>query len=303
LDYFCQTRLTKTLPHSDEQFFSSFGIANKHFNEFLRYSSQRAIPKASFYEFGAGWDLTVPLAYYAFGIERQTIVDIRSNVHFDLINDSISRFAKHNAKLESMTGHSLRPIDPLSGLGVKELEECLGITYLAPVDARNTGLSSESFDFISNTSTLEHIPEADLPILFAECRRLLRVDGVMGCAVDLRDHFCDADSRISPYHFLRYSTGAWARINSSLHFQNRLRYPDYLKLAAVSGLELVSHNTREPTPDDLAILRAMTLPSAFQMRYSLEEIGVKSLYMVLRRAEGNPQYPSKYGPTFSAPAL
>ena len=42
------------------------------------------------------------------------------------------------------------------------------------LDARATGLPAGSVDFVTSTSTLEHIPEDDLVPLLAECRRLLR---------------------------------------------------------------------------------------------------------------------------------
>jgi hypothetical protein len=41
------------------------------------------LARSHFYEFGAGWDLLVPLSYYVFGVERQTLVDIRRNVRLD----------------------------------------------------------------------------------------------------------------------------------------------------------------------------------------------------------------------------
>ena len=55
--------------------------------------------------------------------------------------------------------------------------EAFGIDYLAPRDARATGLDAESIDFVTSTNTLDaRIPRKTGTIL-RECRRLLRLTG------------------------------------------------------------------------------------------------------------------------------
>lgn len=296
LDYLFQTRVTKSLPHSDEQFINSVAIANGNFNTFLEHGSSRDLSKAIFYEFGCGWDLTGPLAYYAFGVEHQTLIDIRPNLHFELIENSIDKFSRHKSKLEELVGRPLRPISPLRLKTHRELRDKLGITYIAPLHATDTKIASESFDFISNTSTLEHIPEVDIGKILVECRRLLKRDGVMCCRVDLRDHFCDFDSNIGPHNFLKFSDSFWACFNSSFHFLNRLRYPDYIRLVKMSGLAIVAQRATPPTSADLEILRSMRLATSFRMRYSLEELAAKGLYLLLRKGDptsGDLEVPKK----------
>ena len=107
--------------------------------------------------------------------------------------------------------------------------------------------SKETVDFVTSTDVCEHIPEADLAQIFRECRRLLRPGGAVSCRIDLQDHYAYFDPNLSRYHFLRFSDRAWGLVNSPLHFQNRLREPDYLRLVRESGLEVVSWTPSGPS--------------------------------------------------------
>jgi SAM-dependent methyltransferase len=224
-----------------------------------------------FYEFGAGWDLAVPLSFWALGVERQILVDRRPNVRVELVNTSIERLARLRAE------HGLRdPGGPIASL--EELEARFGIRYLAPRDARATALPAGSVDFVSSTSTLEHVPAEELVPLLAECNRLLRPDGAVSSRIDLSDHYSHFDVSLSPYNFLRFDDRRWRLANSSLLFQNRLRRPDYLASFRAAGLTVVAEKAWRPDealpgdlaerfrayePEDLAVvgLRLVAVPS------------------------------------------
>jgi SAM-dependent methyltransferase len=225
-----------------------------------------------FYEFGAGWDLAIPLSYAGLGVGRQVLVDIRPSARVELVNETIVLLER---KLGPLGG-------PVSSLA--ELEERFGITYLAPRDARATGLESESIDFVTSTDVCEHIPEDDLAQIFRECRRLLRPGGAISCRIDLQDHYAYFDRGLSRYHFLRFSDRAWRLVNSSLHFQNRLREPDYRRLVEGARLEIVSWRPSGPSPEGLAELEAMELAPRFRKGYTPEELGVTVLSFIARRA-------------------
>jgi len=77
LNYFFQTYVTKTLPTSDAEFVAHVSYAKKHIGAINRHYD-RPIGEATFYEFGAGWDMIIPLAFYGLGVEYQILVDIRN---------------------------------------------------------------------------------------------------------------------------------------------------------------------------------------------------------------------------------
>jgi SAM-dependent methyltransferase len=237
--------------------------------------------EATFYEFGAGWDLAIPLAYGLLGVGRQVLVDIRPSARVELVNDSLASFERLGRELEGIAGSELRPPGgPISRL--EELEERFGIRYLAPCDARGTGLPAESIDFVSSTDTCEHIPGTELAEIFRECHRLLRPGGAFSCRIDLQDHYAYFDRSLSKYNFLRYSDRAWSLVNSPLHHQNRLRSPEYLQLVRDAGFELVAERPSGPSEAGLKELESLPLAPRFR-RFPPEELGVTVLSFVAVR--------------------
>jgi SAM-dependent methyltransferase len=154
---------------------------------------------------------------------------------------------------------------------------------MAPLDARNTGLPSESMDLITSNSTLEHVPRDDIAPLLTECRRLLRDDGVICFRIDYEDHYAIGDDEITGYNFLRYSESGWERYNSRLQYQNRLRHPDYLELFEQQGLSVVHVETLDYAPEVLADLEKSPIHDRFR-RYSLTDLGKRKATFLLRKS-------------------
>src|SRR5215207_6448248 len=140
LNYVLQRRVLKSLPASDQAFRRKVSRAFQHFEAFAELGPRRPVHEAVFYEFGAGWDLAVQLAYWALGVERQTIVDIRPMLRLELVNDTIAKLERLRSVLEEEAGRELRAPGSAGLRGLEDLRERNGIVYLAPRDARDTGL-------------------------------------------------------------------------------------------------------------------------------------------------------------------
>ncbi len=284
LNYLFQRHVAHSLPAGESAFRRKFSRARQHLQAYEEHGPGTSRGEAVFYEFGAGWDLAIPLSYACLGVGRQVLVDIRPSARVELVNESLGVFGRLWDELEREAGRELRRLGgPVASLA--ELEERLGIAYLAPRDARATGFPAESIDFVSSTDTCEHIPEDDLARIFAECGRLLRPGGVFSCRIDLQDHYAYFDRSLSRYNFLRFSDRGWRLVSSPLHFQNRLRAPDYLRLVREAGLELVSEQPSGPSEEGLVELRSLPLAPKFSRGYTLEELGVTVLSFVARRLE------------------
>lgn len=174
-----------------------------------------------------------------------------------------------------------RPGPPLRSRA--ELETRFGIRYLAPCDARATGLPSASVDFASSTSTLEHIPEPDIVPILAECRRLLRPDGVLSARIDMRDHFAYADPGVSPYSFLRYSPRVWRLLNSRLYFRNRLRLPNHLRLIEAAGIRARRGRRKSAGRESAGGTRSVPVADAFR-GYSGKDLATSTAFVIARPA-------------------
>lgn len=282
LNYVFQRHVLRSFPIGDAGLRQKFTRALAHLGAYSEHGPGVPLGEATFFEFGAGWDLAIPLAYALLGVGHQVLVDIRPSARLELVNESIASFERLRPELEAAAGRSLRELGgPVASIA--ELEPRFGIRYLAPCDARDTGLPAESVELVSSTDTCEHIPAADLAGIFAECRRLLRPGGVFSCRIDLQDHYSYFDRSLSRYHFLRFSDRVWRFIDSPLHFQNRLRAPEYLRLVREAGFDLVVENPSGPNEQGREELR--TLPLAERFRgFSVDELGVTILSFVARPA-------------------
>lgn len=281
VNYWFQRNLTRTLPRSGSNLHLHIELPSRHLQMFKKHGAC-PVGEATFFEFGAGWDLIGPLTYYALGVNKQVLIDIRSNLRFELVEQAWADLNQRRDEIERVSGMPARDLGTEPPDSEEALKERFGISYMAPYDARDTGLPAESFDFISSTDTVEHIPRPDLERIFVESARLLRRKGLISCTIDLQDIYSYFDPSISRYNFLKFSDRAWGLANSGLHYQNRLRLSDYLEMIDAAGLEIVDKTIEEPTPEDLAELRSLSLAPRFR-GYSLETLGAKNAHLVAQR--------------------
>jgi len=188
LNYFLQRHVSKNYPRSEKDFLHWIDIAAQHFHVFVEHGSANNLSDVTFYEFGAGWDLLILLAYHAFGVNRQIVVDINPLIHLELVSDTLRRFSACKGKLEASLNRTLRDLGGPPLRSVAELRKRFGIIYHAPLDARSTGLQPSYVDFISSTATLEHIPPSDIYHILVECSGILKPGGIMSHRVDMVDH-------------------------------------------------------------------------------------------------------------------
>ena len=271
LNYLLQRHVTRNLPAPDAVLRMHVEEALEHFHALRRHAPALDPRDAVLYEFGAGWDLVGPVTLAMSGIGRQIVVDIRENLRLDLVNDTLHRVP---AVLDGP------PVAPVSS--TEELERRLGIRYVAPCDARATGMPASSVDMVSSTFTLEHISAPDIAAILRESARLLRPGGLVSCAIDMKDHYSYFDDGLGPYHFLSMRDRVWRFLNPDLHYQNRLRLPDYQRLFAEAGLTAVAENVKQPTDAERRQLDAIDLAPRFR-RYRADDLAALELRLLCAR--------------------
>ncbi len=286
LNYLFQKYVTRTLPPPDTKFASMVSVARTHIDLLGQYW-RRPLSQATFYEFGAGWDMIVPLTFYALGVNRQILVDIRRLLRPELLNDTVAKYQRLTFDWEILRkpGYYVKG-DQSDSCAI--LKEHYGIEYKAPCDARQTGLATGSIDCITSTDTMEHIPPSSLRAILKECHRLLRDDGVMSFQIDYQDHYSYFDKSISVYNFLQYSDKSWAFFSPALQYQNRLRHRDYLDLLDQTGFDIVEERRQDGTETDSTIIERLPLDQRFKS-YSLAELAVHKSLLVARKRIGIPE--------------
>lgn len=270
LNYLFQRHVTHGVPVSDAKLATSVGMARGHLDRIGKHTTA-PVAAGHFYEFGAGWDLRLPQVLWCLGVERQTVIDIRPLVRPALVADVGRRLAARADELDLPRAPSV-PGDLAA----------LGIDYRAPCDARATGLPDRSVDRITSTNTLEHIPPDDIAAILRECRRILADDGLVSFKIDYQDHYAGFDRTISIYNFLRFEEDEWRRYNPDLHFQNRLRHADHLRLVEDAGFEVLEEQAETAGPTQRRALTDLTLASPFRDR-PLDELAISEGRLVLRK--------------------
>jgi hypothetical protein len=231
--YLLQRYVTKTLPRKLAPTTSCARLHVAHVERMRALLGD--IAEIKLMEFGAGWDLYSNLLMYCLGINCQSVLDIRRWAKPEAINSVI----KH-LQVDPPAGCLRVPTKLVSSSGLEDqLASHYGIHYLAPFDARNTGLPGASIDVIVTTSVLEHIPLPVCAEILAECRRLISRRGIMRHTIDYSDHYSHSDSKISAYNYLSFSDREWQRHNPGIHFQNRARTRDYRDLFIASDFEIL----------------------------------------------------------------
>lgn len=285
VNFLFQKHLTRGLPLSDSQILDAASIALGHLRRVQPWLA-KPVGACAFYEFGAGYDLSVALCFWALGVERQILVDIRSLAQPDCVNDVIDKLARLELPIE-FARRPLRAVRP--GALAADLAAHYGIVYRAPCDARETGLSDGSVDCITSTATLEHIPPPDIASILKECRRIAAPGAPMSFIIDYQDHYSFFDPTIGPYNFLRYSESEWRLFNPPLHFQNRLRHQNHLALFEEAGIAVVEERRVGGSEEDLEALSRVPIHPRFRA-YRPEDLAVRGseLLLVSRGATRRP---------------
>jgi SAM-dependent methyltransferase len=276
-NYLLQRYVQRSLPVQDSQLRKFAMLAAAHIEALSNYS-QKEMERAVWLEIGAGTDLAVPILLYANGADRQLTLDIKALARHFLVNAAIAGVRGLDLSLRRPPAKTIAPSEDLR----VALRHDYGINYLAPLDARRTGLPANSIDLIHSTNTLEHIPAGDLRLILNECHRLLALGGLLSLHIDYRDHYSYADRGISVYNFLQYSDATWSRFNCSLQYQNRLRHPDYLKLAELCGFHVVSDRPVLPSDADMKIFAALKIDQRFSA-YDSQSASIQGSHMIMTR--------------------
>jgi methyltransferase family protein len=279
INHVMKLRFTGSLPLTRKTLLRKFQYAQAHYQSAQKYGKEQRPPRKAF-EFGAGTQPTVPLCLYMLGVEQQVCMDIKHLLHLDLLNQAIDTYKSVFPRLEEMAGCRLRPLAERPVGGPEDLQSLYGITYLAPADSADTGLEGGQFDLGFSTMVLEHVPQRYIGPMLAEHWRLTKPGGAVSLIIDLRDHYSYFDKGISNYNFLRYSPAFWRLVNSSMHFQNRLRLPEYREMVLAAGLELVHQEALPLSQKDLDTLANLDLHQHFKRGYSPSELGAKEIRLI-----------------------
>lgn len=256
INYFFQKHITKGIILRNDIFESKLSHAQKHLNNFYKYSSKK--DNISTLEIGTGWYPVVPLAFFLKGIDRIVSIDISDLLTIETLHTTVNKFILYyeKGKLKSFLGEidedryikMKKTLDENSD--PKVILKNLNIEIIVD-DARKTTFADEEFDLINSNNTFEHIYPFLLKDILKEFKRVLKSDGLMSHHIDMGDHFAHLDRTITHYNFLKFSDRQWGLIDNSIQPQSRSRISDYREMYNNLGFEIIDEEIYIENASDL----------------------------------------------------
>lgn len=241
------------------------------------------------FEVGTGRTANIPLAFWLAGAKRVITFDLNRYLRPELMLESIHACRPRLIEIVQLFKNNGVPLhqDRLQALIACESASSVltlaGIEYHAPADAAGTGLADASIDWHVSVNVLEHIPPQILIAILTEARRILRPDGLLIHQVDPSDHFAHTDHSLHAVNFLRYSESQWKRIaGNQFMYQNRLRFPEYLRMVDETGFRITASETEIDGPALSQLNKGFPVHVDFR-HYAPEDLAVTKLIFSAKR--------------------
>ena len=279
----------------------------ERFAESLRVSAQMrrhgfwTDPPPAVLDAGTGRMMVVPVVLWLLGCARWVVtVDVRRQLAPQLV---ALQHAFYRGRRKSLL--ALPEADPVAvakrldrflalwsapaaaeATLVERLLALCNVTYVAPCDAGELDMPSDSFDVQVSTHLLEHVSPEGLPRLLRNGHRLLRPGGI---AVHLIDHSDHADhlarfrANAPRFGFLRFEDQEWRKQESSYIYMNRMRSSEYMPYFESAGFDILEVGV---TVDDEAVDAIQTgeTPLASRFRDMVPaDVATRQTLLVVRK--------------------
>lgn len=174
----------------------------------------------------------------------------------ELIIEALKYFSKNKGEIIDIFGdfivmnrfESLLKLSEKKSFSLDIFLDLCRINYIAPCNAANTDLRSQSVDFYSSYCVFEHIPYDILKQILQEGNRIIAKEGLFIHKIDYSDHYSHSDKKISAINFLKFTDSEWEKYAGNKYmYVNRLRHDDFMNLFHSSGHSLLDN---QPDVDD-----------------------------------------------------
>lgn len=256
---------------------------------YLQAVNRNVVDGLSLLEVGSGWYPTLPMCFSLAGAKLVYTVDLTRHMSEPLTFQMLRALEQHLpliAELSKQPGARVSEayLRLSRTTSLDELLSAARIIYRAPQDAAAlNGLADESLDMVFSNSVLEHVPGPVIDAVMRESQRVIKKDGLAVHAVACNDHYAHFDKSISFINFLKYPADRWQFWNNRLNYQNRLRAPDFIKLAKDNGFEII-HEGRAVRPGTREALATMTIAPEFRS-YQTEDLIATTVDFVARKCK------------------
>jgi SAM-dependent methyltransferase len=248
--------------------------------------------KGVYLEIGTGWRPFLPFILHLIGADRIITLDVNRWLNeayawetFRALEERLPAIAD---RLKVKVSDLQRRYEAAKPRSKDSLLQALAVEYRCPGDARRTGLSDESVDFVCSSNVLEHVPPEILRDIHRESLRILRPGGLAVHRFNPGDHACHVDPSVTAVNFLRYSERQWHWYGGSgLAYHNRLRCIQHQSLLEEAGLIVLARVRIDPASVE-AIQNGNLVVHPDFARFHPEELAADYMCVVCTRPETIP---------------
>ncbi len=243
------------------------------------------------FEVGSGWYPALPMCSYLCGVEKVYTYDVRRHQRPELVAAAVPVIGDRLDDIAELADVSRREVnrryDHLAA-AVRDGRDVLAATegavhYVAPADARHTGLPDNSVDWSFSNTVLQHVPDPAVPELMRESMRVLRPGKFMYHSVNCGDNYAYNDPSITQLNYLQFSAAEWNLLwQNDFLYQNRLRAVDFITMAEAEGFDVVLEHS-EVSERNMDWLRDISVHPEFANRYTPEELCITTMDMVAKK--------------------
>ena len=94
-----------------------------------------------------------------------------------------------------------------------------------------------------------------------------------------KNHWSYFDKSIFIYNFLKYNDKEWQKYNPSLHYQNRLRHSDYIKIILQTKFKIVKEQKDLPNATEIKAFCKLKLSPKYK-GYKQDDLMIKGSEIV-----------------------
>jgi len=201
----------------------------------------------TFFDLGTGHRIVFPLVCWLLGAEKIFTVDLNPYLREAIVREDLEYIKNHREQVRELFagriyGRRFEELLPFieKKWRLADLLEFCHTTYLAPCDAAELPIASQSVDCYTSFVVIQHIPPETLKKIIAEGNRVVKSGGVFLHHIDHSDQFSHVDPTISAINFLQFDEAEWKRLAGNRYaYASRLRHDDYEDLFRAAHHEIL----------------------------------------------------------------
>ena len=279
---FAQRYVTHAIVPTPDRIRHKMEVAASYWKWLVAHGEHSQMIGGRHLDFGAGWHPTIPMAFYAWGMESQFLLDLVPTMDAASI---AATFPIFNGVCPAVAEKAGLPFVRIAGSStgntIQELLGPMGIEYRAPYgELRN--VADGTANLVTATQVLLHIDRPILSQCLKDIHQALKPGGIFIATIHLHPLYGGLDESANSFRHLIYSDEEWSSFGSEMMSYTRLKAPDYQQLLLDAGFEIRALDVTKGSSEDYEALNRIAIHPCFT-KYSRDDLAARHLFVVAQK--------------------